>query len=380
MSIKLRGRTWTVTFRPFGQLIMLGLKDVETKRQAIAIEAELFDALQRNDYSNLTGTARQAVIRLFTNQKWEFPPELQPPTVKAPPQVLTLWDSFEYFIKSENFITAKYPDRYKICMAHLVEHFGQTFPMKDLWTPQIREYRLKRQGQGVKAATVNREVGTLSRIFRVLIDHRLLDTNPCRNMERLSEKDGQREVYVSHADFLHMVEQTWEWFRPIMWAAYLSGMRQGEIVNLERKEVDTKARIIKLTPDKTKEEKFKRIPVHQDLLPFLETKVHSLQTNRIFLKNGQPLTKSDFKHPWRLAIRGMDERIRFHDLRAVFITNCRRSDIGETVLQAIVGHADRMRPITQRYGRVSDQELISGIDKLNLDHGSTEVLTVNTKC
>ena len=34
----------------------------------------------------------------------------------------------------------------------------------------------------------------------------------------------------------------------------------------------------------------------------------------------------------------------------------------------------------QRYGRVSDQELISGIDKLSMDHGSTEVLTANSKC
>jgi integrase len=382
MSVKLRGRTWTVYFRPFGKSIMLGLKGVESKRQAIAIEAELIEALQRKDYANLTGAARQAIVRLFSNksQKWEFPEELKPPELKPPPPALTLWTAFELFVKSENFITAKYQDRYKICMAHLAEHFGKKFPMKDLWIPQISDYRLKRQGRGAAAATVNREVGTLSRIFRVLINHRLLESNPCRDLERLSERDGQREVYVSYADFLKMVEQTWEWFRPIMWAAYLSGMRQGEIISLERKDVDLKARIIKLTPDRTKEEKFKRVPIHQDLLPFLESKVHNLQTNRIFLKDGQPLTKDGFKHPWRLATKGMDERLRFHDIRAVFITNCRRSDISETVLQSIVGHATRMRPITQRYGRVSDQELLSGIDRLMTDHGATEVLTANSKC
>lgn len=380
MSVKLRGRTWTVFFRPFGKSIMLGLKDVETKRQAIAIEAELLEALQRKDYSNLTGAARQAITKLFVNQEWEMPEELQPEEKKAPEIALTLWRAFELFVKSETFITAKYPDRYKNCMAHLVEYFGQGFPIKELWTPQIREYRLKRQDQGAKAATINREVGTLSRIFKVLIDHRLLESNPCRNVERLSEKDGQREVYVSYTDFLKMLDQTWEWFRPIMWAAYLSGMRQGEIINLERKDVDLKSRIIKLTPDRTKEAKFKRVPIHKDLLPFLEPKIHNLQTNRVFLKEGQPLTKDGFKHPWRLAIRGMDERLRFHDLRAVFVTNCRRSEISETVLQAIVGHADRMRPITQRYGRVSDQELLDGIDKLLTNHGSTEVLTATTKC
>ncbi|MGO8823463.1 MAG: hypothetical protein ACLQO6_19855 [Desulfomonilaceae bacterium] len=95
----------------------------------------------------------------------------------------------------------------------------------------------------------------------------------------------------------------------------------------------------------------------------------------MFVKNAQPLTPCYFRYPWRLAIKGMDQRLRFHDVRAVFITNCRRSGISEAVEQAIVGYADRLRPITQRYGRVSDQELLSGIDKLVTDHGSTEVLT-----
>ncbi|MFA6224471.1 MAG: tyrosine-type recombinase/integrase [Desulfomonilaceae bacterium] len=158
-------------------------------------------------------------------------------------------------------------------------------------------------------------------------------------------------------------------------SALRSGIRRGEIINLERKDVDLISRIIKLVPDRTKKDKFKRIPIHKDLIPFFETKVHNLLSDRVFLKNGDPLKAGDFKHPWRLAIQGMDQRLRLHDVRAVFITNCRRSGIPESVLQAIVGHVDRMRPITQRYGRVSDQELLDAIDKLVTDHGSTEVLT-----
>ena len=71
--------------------------------------------------------------------------------------------------------------------------------------------------------------------------------------ERLSEKEGQREVYISYSDFVTMVNQTWEWFRPIMWAAYLSGMRRGRLSASNEKIVDTNSRIIKLTPDRTKE-------------------------------------------------------------------------------------------------------------------------------
>ena len=65
--------------------------------------------------------------------------------------------------------------------------------MKELWTPQIREYRLKRQTDGARNATVNREVGVLSRIFRILMDHRVIQENPCRLAGRLSEKEGREK-------------------------------------------------------------------------------------------------------------------------------------------------------------------------------------------
>jgi hypothetical protein len=40
MSVKLRGKTWNIIFRPFGQQTMLALKGCEGKRQAASIEAE----------------------------------------------------------------------------------------------------------------------------------------------------------------------------------------------------------------------------------------------------------------------------------------------------------------------------------------------------
>lgn len=376
MSVKLHKGVYYVRFRPFGKQIKLALQNCESRRQAIVIEAELTQALRSGSYANLGPIARNACIKLFLNQGWEFPAELKPTKRVKPEAILRFWDSVSLFLNSPVYKSAKYPKRYSECLAHLVAHFGKQFAMKELWTPQIREYRLKRQAEGAKNATVNREVGVLSRMFRVLMDHRVILENPCRLVERLSEKEGQREVYISHVDFCKMMDQTWEWFRPLLWIAYATGMRQGEVIGLERGDVDLKSRIISLTPDRTKENKFKRIPVHKSLMPHLASamQVTSLKHRNIFLKDGGPLKKGSFKHPWRLAIKGMDERLRFHDLRHVFHTNCRRSGIDYEVSQAILGHCDRMRPVTERYGRISDSELVSQIDKLKFDHGSSEIL------
>ena len=145
-----------------------------------------------------------------------MPPELQPKHMKPPERVLTLADAFLYFAKSDTYKTGRYPDRYRICIDHLERFFKETYPVKDLWTPQIRAYRVQRQTEGAKAATINREVGTVSRIFQVLIDHRLVESNPCRLVPRLSEKDGQRQVYIGCTDVQRIIDNSPDWYGDIV--------------------------------------------------------------------------------------------------------------------------------------------------------------------
>jgi integrase len=68
-------------------------------------------------------------------------------------------------------------------------------------------------------------------------------------------------------------------------------------------------------------------------------------------------------------------RPRLHDLRHTWLTNARVSKIDHEIRQAILGHSDRMAPVSERYGRISDDELVSVIDLLVTDNGETEILT-----
>ena len=110
MSFKLRGKTWTIIFRPFGQQIMMALKDCQSKRQAASIEAELMYALQSKKYDGLTGTARAACIRLFVNQGWEMPEELQPNIAQPPVKVFTLWDGVQLYVNDPSWCRSSIVD------------------------------------------------------------------------------------------------------------------------------------------------------------------------------------------------------------------------------------------------------------------------------
>ncbi len=57
--------------------------------------------------------------------------------------------------------------------------------------------------------------------------------------------------------------------------------------------------------------------------------------------------------------------------------NARRSGLDYEIRQSIMGHADRMKPVGERYGFISDEEFITAIDKFTYDQGLTQILVAS---
>ena len=377
MSVKLRGKTWTITFRPFGQQIMLALKDCEGKRQAASIEAELTYGLQSKAYNGLTGPARAACVKLFVNQKWEMPEELQPRAAQKPPKLFTFWDAVQLYVNDPSYKNLSRPKDYATKLAHIVAFFKKDRPAKDIWIPHLKLYRSHRASQGASDATINREMSALSGIFRVMVEHQLIDINPCRQIKKLSEKSGQRQVYVSHEDMQRIIAECPEWYQDMIWVSYLTGMRQGEVHKLRWRHINDNTRIITFHATETKEGQPKRVPIHRDLMPRFDRlgKVRLLNDDRIFQVSGLSL-----KRPW---VRALDKlqwlapRPRFHDIRHTWKTNARRSGIDSEIREMIMGHANRKLDVSERYGFIDDQELVNAIDKFTYDNGRTQILVAS---
>jgi hypothetical protein len=60
-------------------------------------------------------------------------------------------------------------------------------------------------------------------------------------------------------------------------------------------------------------------------------------------------------------------------LRHTFKTNCRRSNLDAEIRERILGHSQRELSVSERYGIVSNEELVEEIDKLTFDHGETKI-------
>jgi integrase len=179
----------------------------------------------------------------------------------------------------------------------------------------------------------------------------------------------------------------------MIWTAYFTGMRRGEIVELTRSRVNLSKGIISLGPEHTKEGQWKRVAVHNELVPILEQamKVSSLGSGRVFLlwndEGVRPPTLEAVKNPWGRAVEAIKRELekaqnagkhvkpwpRFHDLRHTWKPNARRSKMHPEIEKAIMGHSELGLSVHERYGRISDHELEQAIDRMTFDHGKTEI-------
>ena len=109
-------------------------------------------------------------------------------------------------------------------------------------------------------------------------------------------------------------------------------------------------------------------------------KVRNIETDRVFLLDGRPPSPESIKNPWRKACKVIelnDPRPRFHDLRHTWKTNARRSGMDPEIRESIMGHWFKEKSVSERYGRISDQELWGAIDGMTFDHGETEILVAS---
>jgi integrase len=317
---------------------------------------------------------------MFRNKKWEMPPGLLlQENVK---DELTLWKAVTLFLKHPEIKDSYTRERHEHGLAHVIEKWGREFPVKQIWISQIKQYLMERIHDGAAASTVNKEKAALSKVFEVLIELRHVDVNPARLVKNLSEKSGQRQVYIGSQDFRILLDLIPLWFRPIIQTAYFTGMRRGEIQRLKRHQVRLGQRLILIGPEDTKEGNWKRIPIHRELLPFLEgvMKVRVLGRNEVFLVDGDPIAKGTGRRAWENAVKaiGLEPARHFHDLRHTWKTNARRSGMDPEIRESIMGHWFKEKSITERYGRVGDLELIRAIDQMTLDQGPSEIFLASS--
>ena len=237
-------------------------------------------------------------------------------------------------------------------------------------------------------ATKKNIMKRLNRIFQLAEDEGIILKNPCRGIVVRSERSELNVLNVEEVEsLLKNAKEVKHDFYPIWMMAVFTGLRSGEMYALRWQDIDFNDRLISVNKQwtskdgiaHTKTKKSRIVPISNDLLTFLkeeklkgtkyeETVFDSRANCKVFW--------DDFVLPrlWRwnkgtqaAVLRNFCEiigitSIRFHDLRATFITNMLAQGVALVKVMSIVGHCKMAT--TDGYLRLSGVGTKGTTDKL----------------
>ena len=241
-------------------------------------------------------------------------------------------------------------------------------------THHVKHYINRRRSEGASDATINRELHTIRRGYRIAYrsDPPLVSRVPY--IAKLTENNVRRG-FIEYDQYLALRSEL-----PFHWAlflviAYNTGVRRSEILGDNRKErlkeplrwdqVDREAKRIYFP--KTKNGEARLVPFIGDMEAWIEAAWDDHQQNwpdcpYVIQKDGKPVY--DPRKAWTKACQavGLPDLWR-HDLRRSAVRNLDRSGVSAKIATAITGH--KTRSVYDRYNIVADRDLTDAAQKMD---------------
>ena len=241
---------------------------------------------------------------------------------------------------------------------HLLSAFGEV-PLDKITKTRIKEYRVKKLESGLSPKTINNHVSALARILSEAEEEGLITLVP--RIKRLPLEE-------THFDFLTIEELNAlfdageEPYRTMMIVAGKAGLRQGELLGLQWKDLDldngfllVKRSIFRGVVGSTKSRKIRRVPLGDDVTSALIAQKHNRGSHVFCCKAGQPLTDNICKNPIRKACRLAGIRtIGWHVLRHTYASHLVQAGVDILRVCKYLGHSDVR--VTMRYAHLAKDE------------------------
>lgn len=238
----------------------------------------------------------------------------------------------------------------------------------------------------ISPATINRELGVLSKIFSIAIENKYAKENPVEHVSKLkvpnklerhlTPEEEDRIIKVCDGDYSFMdisvLEQEelkkkykdyHKYLKPIILMAILTAMRKSEILNMKWDCVDFKNRTITIVD--TKNGSMHTIPLSQRFYDIL-SEMKSKNPDNIYI-----FTNPDTNTRYKCFYRGFTSVLRladvknftFHDTRHTSATRMVAKNIPIPVVQSILNH--KKIQTTMRYAHTMQEQQAIALEALS---------------
>jgi integrase len=242
----------------------------------------------------------------------------------------------------------------------VVERLLGNAVLSDLTEERMRDYVRQRQIDSASGRTINMELGELSRAigrtWRELWP-RVKKLEERKDVGRAISSEEQEKLLDVAAGLRSQVVRT------VMPVLILTGLRSGEALSLQWKQVDLFARTIIVGRAKTSSGTGRIIPINDDLAIVLAShrswfveRFGEPQPEQYLFPFGSPQPTSadrpvtDITSGWDLVRSTSGVSCRLHDLRHTFCTRLAENGVSESTMLALMGHMSRA--MLERYSHI----------------------------
>jgi integrase len=238
--------------------------------------------------------------------------------------------------------------------------------LADINPALVRKYMTeRREKDGMKPATVNRELSFLKSVLYAAECDEVIASNPIRGrrVKKFKEANSREkailEMNLEDGDQARLIEGAAESLKPILKIALLTGMRQGEILKMKWTDVDFRLGEIRIPEENSKSKKERFVPMDGAIVEALDS--IERKGEYIFFN---PETKNrviDIRRPFKGALEAAKiEGLRFHDLR--HLAASRLVKVTDVVTASkILGHSSL--DMTLRYVHSTQKDRHAAVEK-----------------
>lgn len=230
----------------------------------------------------------------------------------------------------------------------------------------IHDYATLRNVQGVKNATINRELTIIrSAINYYNLHHETNYKNPFNGFKLFEEVYLPR--YLSNEECKRLLDTCKRYPNP-MFYVYIAlllytGSRSNEILTLTWKCVDLENRCIIIKNSLSKNKKTVYKPLNDKALQVIDD-IDYIHYQWVFYNPKTDYHYKTFRGAWVWALKECGLQCRIHDLRHTFASLLVKKGVPLYHVSQLLGHSDTR--ITQKYAHLSTDTLKDVVDLINI--------------
>ncbi len=262
--------------------------------------------------------------------------------------------------------------RYFFACTPLKKFFGKK-KIDAIDTPMIEKYIVWRSGQksrktgaGLDNATINRELITVKKIFRRLLEAKVIRYNPASAVKRLSEIDPAFYVLNSNEEKLYLFACP-QFLQDVAVLMLETGARPSEVTNLRRQDVFLSQDYFQVVKGKTKSAR-RKVFLTSKAKSVLSYRLAKFKNDFLFPFNdvdGEPPMTTDALDKLHLkATADLSFQFRLYDCRHTAATRfLEKGKVDLVTLAAILGH-NSLRMV-MRYAHPSENYKADAIRRMD---------------